>query len=594
MMKVATISLVVGAVATLGLVSPVNADGKNNQFSNFGHHRGESEDVLRMQRLPQLGAAHEVSLNSNLSSDFTDKEREQIRKSGPWLSDIGLSQNAQVLIRAIQDARVHGLNPENYNLAQILSWVDLLSHVDRTHLDSLRQDDSDRARTVDALRFQLSALLDESFITLTKHLGQGVVDGRKLQKDLFRDAPDVNAFNMLVSIINAELSVRNALESVTQSHPDYQRLTWMLRDLLTEQATDIARTRVASENDAQPIATTSDKQKIRERLLEAGDLSIDAYLSANADAELLNALRAFQSRNGIEQSSFADEATRTALNRSVYDEIEAVAISLERWRWLPRDLGSRHIFVNIPNYRVNLMDSGKTELSMTAVVGRYKHQTPSFSRDMSYMEFNPTWTVPVSITNKELIPKERRRPGYLVSRDFDFLKRVGNRLIKVPASSVTKDDLYKARFPYTLRQRGGPINALGRMKFMMPNPYAIYLHDTQAKKHFTLNDRAYSHGCIRLSDPDALAQHLMLGDGYTQQEIDKAIRSKKTHRVRFRHPIPTHLVYLTTWVSEDGALQSRPDIYRQDDKLVKALKASDKLLAEAMPDGRLSVASLEQ
>ena len=543
-------------------------------------------------RAPQLGAAQPISLNSTLTSEFSEKERDQIRKSGPWLSDFRLSHNAQVLIRAIQDARVHGLNPQNYHLAQIFSWVDLLTHLDQTRLDSPQQQDSDWYRTASALKFQLNALLDSSFIDLAEDLGQGVVDGRKLQNRLFRDAPNVNAFNMLVSISNAELSASDALASVTQSHPDYQRLTWILRDLLTEQATDIARTRVASENDAQPIATTSDKQQIRERLLEAGDLSLKAYMAANADAELLKALRAFQSRNGIEQSSFADVATRAALNRSVYEEIEAVAINLERWRWLPRDLGSRHIFVNIPDYRVNLMDSGKTELSMAAVVGKYKHQTPSFSRDMSYMEFNPTWTVPVSITNKELIPKERRRPGYLVSRDFDFLKRVGNRLVKVPASSVTKEELNRARFPYTLRQRGGPINALGRMKFMMPNPYAIYLHDTQAKKHFTLNDRAYSHGCIRLSDPDTLAQHLMLGDGYSQQQIDQAVRSKKTHRVRFRNPIPTHLVYLTTWVSEDGALQSRPDIYRQDDKLVRALRASDKLLTEAMPDGRLSVASI--
>ena len=545
-------------------------------------------------RTPQLGAAHAVSLSSTLTSEFSDKERDQIRKSGPWLSDFGLSQNAQVLIRAIQDARVHGLNPENYHLAQILSWVDLLSHMGQTRLDSPRQQDDDWYLTASALKFQLNALLDGSFINLAEHLGHGVVDGRKLQKGLFRDAPDVNAFNMLVSISNAELSVSDALASVTQSHPDYQRLTWMLRDLLTEQATDIARTRVASENDAQPIATTSDKQRIRERLLEAGDLSLKAYMAANADAELLKALRAFQSRNGIEESSFADEATRTALNRSVYDEIEAVAISLERWRWLPRDLGSRHIFVNIPNYRVNLIDSGKTELSMAAVVGKYQHQTPSFTREMSYMEFNPTWTVPVSITNKELIPKERRKPGYLVSRDFDFLKRVGNQLVKVPASSVTREELNMARFPYTLRQRGGPINALGRMKFMMPNPYAIYLHDTQAKKHFTLNDRAYSHGCIRLSDPDALALHLMLADDYSLQEVDQALRSKKTHRVRFRHPIPTHLVYLTTWVSEEGALQFRPDIYRHNDKLVRAMKASDKLLTEAMPDARLSVASLVQ
>lgn len=579
MVHVALISLIVGSVATLGLTSTLKAEITDNTF-RFYEHSGTLNDKQRM-RSPQLGAAHAISLSSDLASKFSEEERAQIRTLGPWLTDTGLSHSAQVLIRAIQDARVHGLDPENYKLSKIVSTVELLSHLDQAESDSIENADAQSA-----LRFQLNELLDSSFIKLAEHLGQGVVDGRPLQNRLYRDAPEINAFNMLVSISSAELSVSEALASVTQLHPDYRRLTRALRDLLTEQATGIGRTQVAVKNDARPISTTYDKQRIRERLLETGDLSFDAYMASNPDAELLKALRAFQARHGLEQNSFADEITRAALNRSVTADIEAVTLSLERWRWLPRKLGTRHIFVNIPDYRVNLIENGITRLSMPAVVGKYKHQTPSFSRDMSYMEYNPTWTVPASIANKELIPKERRKPGYLASREFDFLKRIGNRLIKIPASEVTRADFNAARFPYVLQQRGGPINALGRMKFMMPNQYAIYLHDTQAKKHFTLNDRAYSHGCIRLGDPDALANHLMLGDGYSQDQIDRSMRSKATHRIRFKQAVPTHLVYLTTWVSEDGALQFRPDIYRNDDKLLDALRASETLLAETVSDDK--------
>jgi len=204
------------------------------------------------------------------------------------------------------------------------------------------------------------------------------------------------------------------------------------------------------------------------------------------------------------------------------------------------------------------------------------------------MEFNPTWTVPASIANKTLIPKERRRPGYLQSRNFDFLKRVNGQLVKVPPASVTRDMFNRKYFPYILRQRGGPINALGRMKFMMPNQYAIYLHDTQAKKHFTLNDRAYSHGCIRLSDPDAMARALMSGDGYSDAKIERSLSSKKTHTVRFRQPIPTHLVYLTSWVDDNGELQHRPDIYRNDAAVLEALKEAGTLLTERGIQARLS------
>ena len=218
-------------------------------------------------------------------------------------------------------------------------------------------------------------------------------------------------------------------------------------------------------------------------------------------------------------------------------------------------------------------------LSMIAVVGSTKHPTPAFTRHMSYLEFNPTWTVPASIANNELVPKERRKPGYLASRQFDYLQRINNRLVKVPAEEVTTDDFKKKPFPYVLQQRGGPINALGRMKFMMPNPYAIYLHDTQAKKHFTLNDRAFSHGCIRLSEPDLLARQLLEGDGYKASAVESALSADRTQRVRLRSPVPTHLTYMTTWVDENGLLQQRPDIYNHDLALTVALRANNTLLS---------------
>ena len=571
-------SLILGLLTAVMLANDLMAN-ERDRTSGFHESDPSRIDLMRM-RTPTLGAAHALSLNTDLDSASGDAERELIRKLGPWLTNDGISHNAQVLIRTIQDARVHGLNPEEYDLTKILRTMDTLTHLDESAVLNSPEDNALGLNDERLLRLQLNDLLDRNYIKLSRHLGQGVVNGRELQKRLYRDAPEINAFNLLVSISNAELTVREALTSVTPSHPEYLRLTRTMRDLLTEKSTGIARTRVATDNEAQLISETDDKQHLRERFLETGDLSFDGYMAANADAELLKALRAFQARNGLEQSSFANEKTRTALNRTVDEDIEAVALSLERWRWLPRDLGERHIFVNIPDYRVNVIDNDKTTLTMTAVVGKLAHQTPSFSRDMSYMEFNPTWTVPASIANKELIPKERRNPGYLVSRNFDFLKRVNNRLVRVPPSTVTQVDLNARRFPYVLQQRGGPINALGRMKFMMPNQHAIYLHDTQAKKHFTLNDRAYSHGCIRLSDPDALAMELLTGDGYSEEEIRESLQSKKTHRLRFRKPIPTHLVYLTTWVDENKGLQKRPDTYKNDARLRVALQNANTLLSE--------------
>ncbi|MFK7861926.1 MAG: murein L,D-transpeptidase [Granulosicoccus sp.] len=571
-------TFIFGLIVVMSTANVAQAESSESTF-RFYEHPGTSIHSGRT-RAPQLGAAHAISLSSELHTEFSEAEIARIRKLGPWLTDDGISHNAQVLIRTIQDARVHGLNPETYGLSSILLMVDALAHLDNTRPTDASNDQQYGVDEPERLRFKLGALLDTNFIKLAEHLGQGVINGREIQRRLYRDAPRINAFNLLVSISSAEISVKEALSQVMPSHPGYARLTSVMRDLLTERSTGGLRTKVANSNDARLISEAADKQIIRERLLETGDLTFDAYMATNADAELLRALRAFQTRHGLEASSFANDRTRTALNATVEHDIQSVALSLERWRWLPRDFGERYIFVNIPDYRVKLIEHGNTTLSMAAVVGKYEHQTPSFTRDMSYMEFNPTWTVPAKISNKELIPRERRKPGYLASRNFDFLKRVGNRLVKVPAASIAREEFNKARFPYILRQRGGPINALGRMKFMMPNQYAIYLHDTQAKKHFTLNDRAFSHGCIRLGDPDALAQQLMAGDGYSQAKIDESMSSTATHRVRFKEPLPTHLVYLTTWIDEDNTLHKRPDIYRNDRALLDALRDAGTLLSE--------------
>jgi len=555
------------------------ANERNNTLENLNNETVYPESVRMRMRPPRLGAAHAISLSTDLNSPYDEAERALILRLGPWLSNDGISNNAQVLIRAIQDAKVHGLNPEAYELSRILRTMDTLAHLDKRAVLNSPEDNSLGLNDERLLRLKMNDLLDRNFIRLARHLGHGVVDGRKVQKRMYRNKPNINPFNLLVSISNAELTVREAMAIVTPSQPGYLRLTRKMRDLLTEKSTRIARTRVAENNEARLISETADKQRLRERFLETGDLSFEDYIAPNTDAMLLKALRHFQSRHGLPQTSFADERTRTAMNNDVDKEIEAVALSLERWRWLPRDFGERHLFVNIPDYRVSVIDNDETTLTMAAVVGKKANQTPSFSRDMSYMEFNPTWTVPRSIANEVLIPRERRNPGHLVSRHFDFLKRVNNRLVKVPPETVTTADLNAARFPYTLRQRGGPINALGRMKFMMPNQYAIYLHDTQAKKHFTLNDRAFSHGCIRLSDPDALAIELLLADGYTERQISQSLNSGKTHRLRFRKPIPTHLVYLTAWVDENNVLQIRPDIYNNDQSLTKALADANTLLS---------------
>lgn len=563
--------------------SPVSAQhsaGWSATAASLNYERsGPTAEAARyaVKSTPDIGAAHALSLARELPTQCTAEELATLTKYGPWLTKIGISDNAQQLIRAIQDAQVHGLNPQAYGQNDILTTLDTL-----THLDTTRTVSNDPLAAFDPrddiLRDKFSQLLDDAFGELIMHHGQGLVDARATQNRLFRDVPDVHLGKYRQALSNGQLSVEDVLLLVQPNHGDYRRLTQHMRDLLTEYASSVERPSINVKEDLSATQIHDDVLSIKRRLIEDGELPFNTLLTPIVDAELVVALKAFQQRNGLEVSGDINLKTRKALNTSIEDEITAVSLSLERWRWMPRDLGDKHLFVNIPDYRVVMKEGEETTLSMTTVVGSTKHQTPAFTREMSYMEFNPTWTVPTSIANRELIPKERRKPGYLASREFDYLERVNNRLVKIPASQVTNDDFEKKPFPYVLQQRGGPINALGRMKFMMPNPYAIYLHDTQIKQHFTLNDRAFSHGCIRLSEPDLLAQQLLEGDGYSSSEIERALSTKKTKQVRLRSPVPTHLTYITTWVDENGTLQQRPDIYNHDPALTTALRASNSTL----------------
>ena len=528
------------------------------------------------QERPKIPVTHDGSLN--MPARISSSERKALSQYGPWVTEKGISINAEQLIDAIQNASIHGLNPEAYGLSSILETSDALVILSRYVSDNTDSVDL-LSPDIELLRTMLKRQLNAAFTRLSEHLGQGVVDAITVQNRLFRQSPVINAHALLDALTSGTHNVATALNSVVPAHPEYRRLTRKMRDLLTEQATDAPRTIVKLSDHLSDSERHNNAINLQTRLLESGDLALGAELSSDLTTVLHDALRSFQSRHGIPVTGDIDEHTIAVLDLSIADKIKTVALSLERWRWMPRNLGSKHVLVNIPEYRAVVRSESKTLLSMDVVVGSVKYQTPAFSRDMSYMDFNPGWIVPQSIANRELIPLERKQPGYLASRNFDILKNDGDKLVKVPREQVTTADLAQDRFPYTLRQRGGAGNVLGKVKFMMPNPYRVYLHDTHSKEQFTLEDRAFSNGCVRLSEPEQLAKVLMLGDGYTEQDVTKAFSSVNTRRIKLRTPVPTHMTYLTTWVDENNLLHRRKDVYSYDEALVDALEASDTLLS---------------
>ena len=269
-----------------------------------------------------------------------------------------------------------------------------------------------------------------------------------------------------------------------------------------------------------------------------------------------------------------DSVTRAELNVSAAMRVEQLRINMERWRWLPQDLGRRHILVNIAAQVLEVVEDGEVVLRMRVVVGREYKRTPVFSDTVRYIVLNPNWHVPTSIAVEEMIPK--------MQEDSTYLERFGMHLLTdgsdpqeidprtVDWSSVTPDS-----FPYRVRQDPGRLNALGRMKFMFPNRYDIYLHDTPARNLFGKAQRDFSHGCIRIEKPIDLAVYAMKKSRWNREAIEQALDEGTERTIYLPRPIPIHLLYWTAWADEDGTIEFRTDINGVDRALSGALAKKD-------------------
>ena len=260
------------------------------------------------------------------------------------------------------------------------------------------------------------------------------------------------------------------------------------------------------------------------------------------------AVRSFQVRHGLEAKGVVGKQTILALNVPPKDRAEQIVLNMERWRWMPEELGEHHFMVNLAAFELLEIEQENVVDRMEVVVGAVATQTPEFSEDMQYVEINPTWTVPYSIATKEMLPKLKRNPMAYAS---DFEVFMNGKLASW--GGINWGAYGPGKFPFTFRQKPGPKNALGKVKFMLPNPHNIYLHDTPAKDKFLATTRAFSHGCIRLSRPMELAYHLV-GDvaGWPKEKIDAAFASGKTTRVPLPQHIPVHLIYATAFEGDGG------------------------------------------
>jgi len=268
-------------------------------------------------------------------------------------------------------------------------------------------------------------------------------------------------------------------------------------------------------------------------------------------------------------------------SRRAGDRARRLAINLERWRWMPNDLGERHILVNVPAFHLVVREHGRPALDMRVVVGKDGSETPIFSSRMASIAFSPYWNVPDSIGEREVVPAAASDPDYLFRNEIEVLRpgKGGNAVID--ADAVNWSDA-KAVKPLLFRQKPGPVNALGHVKFLFPNPYDIYLHDTPSEGLFASEGRAFSHGCVRLEHPMALAKYLLRNrPEWTDEKIAAAMDRETEQPVPLTEGIPVHIVYFTAWPRAGGGVDTWPDVYGHDARQAAVTDAGEAVAASS-------------
>jgi len=468
-----------------------------------------------------------------------------------WVSESGPTARAKELVAAIARAEEDGLYPSDYDHALLAAAVV----------------GADGTTALAELEHRLS----RAFLEYGNDLGSGRVEPREVDKELYVDP---RPFDPLAALAGAVASddLATFLAGYAPQTPNYERLKQALADYRAIAARG-GWPAVPHGDTLRPGDRSARVAAVRARLLVTGELSGGALDDELYDDTLAAAVRRFQDRHGLDVDGAIGRKTLAALNVPAAQRVEQILLNMERRRWMADHLGERYVFVNLADFELKLVEGPKTILDSRVVIGNDFHRTPVFSGDMTYLVLNPNWNVPPSIATKELLPKIRRNVNYLGNNNFKLFSGWGADAHEINPVSVDWSQVSARRFPYKIRQEPGDGNALGRVKFMFPNPFNIYLHDTPSRGLFSRSVRNFSHGCIRVAKPIELAEMLLRHDPeWSRERIDAAIASGRHQIVKLKTPVKVHITYLTAWVNKDGSVYFHDDVYGRDARLERALQ----------------------
>ena len=490
----------------------------------------------------------------------------QMRKYDPaWTRDGYPLPVAEALAKAIKAADAEGLQPRDYHLERIETTLAEIRQI------LVRNEKPDPANIIN-----LEFLLSDAYLVYAAHLLNGRVNPETLHADEWTIYP--TRFNLArhLSMALDGGDVEGSLKGLLPAQQGYGRLKTALivyRGLAERGGWPVipgdGRLEKGMKSDRVPVLRS--RMKVTGEMPATVDSANDLFDEAVEDA-----VKRFQLRHGLFDDGIVGARTLRALNVPVENRIRQIELNLERWRWLPQNLGNPYIMVNIAGYGLEVVENESPVLTMKIIVGTAYQKTPVFSGKMTYVEMNPYWNVPHSIATEETLEKIQKNPEFFAKENMKVFTAGQNGETVNPAS-IDWSALSENNFPFRLRQEPGPRNPLGRIKFMFPNKHNVYLHDTSDPQLFRKERREFSHGCIRIEKPMEMAEFVMRGSKeWPIENIKAVLKTKETTVANLPKPIPVHILYFTAWGNGDGTIHFLEDIYRRDERLNRALQPKTK------------------
>lgn len=474
-----------------------------------------------------------------------------------WLEYRKPKSNYSTFVSAVKEAASYGLNPDHYDLKNIEESVAALyDNRERTHDDVASLD----------VRITASAFL------FTTHLIEGRIRTAGYGEFIWKkNPPHEDDVELLAN--NSSGRLGDVIEKLHSEHDQYEKLRKALADYRKLESEWKFEKTSSSNQVLKPGMKSSLIPKIRYRVSLTDLESYDPEDSLVYDDKLADAVEIFQRRHGLEPDRIISGETLRQLNKSFGEKADLIELNLERVRWLPAPC-ENCIVVNVPEYMLRVYKNKKVEMEMRVVLGSAYNATPIFSDTLEYIVFSPTWSVPKSILGEEMVPKLQENATAYDPERFQFFQD-GKEIHPEDIDWKDKDlDTSKIR----VVEKPGDKNALGLVKFIMPNDFSIYLHDTPAQAHFNENNRALSHGCVRLEKPVDLAEYLLRDqDDWNREKINEAMAGTEPITVHLEEHIPVQIDYRTVWVDDDGLVNFREDVYGHDKRQMRALKRLEKM-----------------